>query len=261
MLRRYSVFAFAGVTITALAQSQSPPALLPETVRTTPAPPTPVTPTSATVPVAKAPAPITRFEKELRAWPAETSQAVQTLRSTSAWLTRMHQPDGRFLGGLNPTLARPLDNISDVSQALATRAMVQSATFTGEEKLAATAGQAILALLTFTKLDSADTTCKVPTLTAEKCPAAFAAALALAIYESPNADAKLLGEAEALCCYLRKQLRDDGSVNISAEAIKVDPTTAAMAPGLCFQAFAASNRVKAEAWKMQAIERGLAHYR
>ena len=74
----------------------------------------------------------------------------------------------------------------------------QAAKFSGDEKQAAMASQSILTLLAATRVDPADTNCRVPVHSSLVCNrVGFAAVVALAIYELPAADAKLIAEAEA----------------------------------------------------------------
>src|SRR5207302_10387939 len=91
----------------------------------------------------------------------------------------------------------------------------------------------------------------------------FAAVLALAIYDLPGADEKLIGEAERLCEYIRRRhLRDDGPVVFhNAIAGTVHPTAFGEYPGYVLHALAVSNRVKPAAWKAEALKKGCEFYR
>ena len=129
-------------------------------------------------------------------------------------MTRMNQASGRFMYGYNPALRQPILGDSDVKQARAALALAQAARFCGDEKQAAIASQAILTLLAATKIDPTDPNCRVPIQASAFCNrVGFAAVLALAIYELPSADTKLVVEAERLCGFLRKQCRPDGSIH------------------------------------------------
>ncbi len=234
----------------------APPALLPPSVIGRPA--GSITPVAAT----KSAIPIERFEKNPRAFPPETVQCLQSTRTAAAWLARMNQADGRFLGGLNPGLARPLDGLNDLNQAYACWGVCRAAKFTGDDKLGACASQAVLSLLTLTK---ADADCRTPIAESTRCNrVALASVLVLCIHDLPSPDAKLLAEGEKLCAFLKKQLREDGSVHYTdgAEAaIKTDPDGVNTHPGLCFQALLASDRAKPEQWKRDALIAGLKYYR
>jgi hypothetical protein len=72
--------------------------------------------------------------------------------------------------------------------------------------------QSILALLSQTKPDPADATCRVPTMTTNN-GVDYAAGLALAVYRLPNADASLREKADGLSAFLKKQVRSDGSID------------------------------------------------
>jgi hypothetical protein len=69
------------------------------------------------------------------------------------WLSRdgIHQPNGRFIAGLNPALGKATDDDSFVRQAIATLALARSARLTGDEKHAVRAGQTVLSLLAETR--------------------------------------------------------------------------------------------------------------
>ena len=70
-----------------------------------------------------------------------------------------------------------------------------------------------------TKIDPADANCRVPVHSSLTCNrVGFAATVALAIYELPAADAKLIAEAEKLCEFLHKQCKPDGSVHYTDSA-------------------------------------------
>lgn len=255
---RFLAIAFLGFLCFSL-RAQQPPALLPPSVTH---PPTayPVVPaTLATKPLA----PIERYEKDLRSYPAETAQAVYSVRAAGAWLVRMNQADGKFLAGVNPALARPTEGISEMAQAYAAWACAKLARFTGDEKITACANQAVLALLTSTKLEGDQ---RVPAANSDRCNrVGFASLMILAICELPGADAKRIADAELLAAFLRKQLRENGSVHCAdqpdGDIRKLDPFGAQMYPGHCFQALLALDRIKPEQWKRDAVSKGLTHYR
>lgn len=230
----------------------APPALLPPSISGRPH--DPVTPAAA---VTAKVAPADRFQTP--GYPADTLTALQTAKDAGSWLTRMSKPDGRFVSGFDATLQRELSG-SDLGQAFGCLAVARMAKFTGDPKTAATASQAVLALFTLTKPDAADPSIRVPTVPAERGNmVGFAAVLATAVYELPNPDAKLVAEADKLCRFLYTRLRDDGSVQCAEGTDKADPEN--RYPGLCFQALMASDRVKAEQWKRDALERGVKCYR
>jgi hypothetical protein len=205
--------------------------------------------------VAKPVAPIDRFISDARAFPETTNQAVYSVRAGADWLAKMHQADGRFRTGFNPTLTRWLDDDSDTRQATAAVALSRSAAFTGDAKLSVAASQAVLALFTLTKTDPADATVRVPAIAADRGnKAAFAALTALAVYELPAPDAKLLAKADELCAFLRKHLKPDGSVTVGEQP---DATV----PGLVCQAIMGSDKWATAPWKRDAVGNAVAFYR
>jgi hypothetical protein len=143
--------------------------------------------------------------------------------------------------------------------------MAQLAKFTGDEKQAAMASQAILALLAITRDDPADPNCRIPVQPSVICNrVGLAATLALAIYSFPSADLKLLTEAEKLCTFLHKQCRADGSVHytdgLSEIAVDADPKGINEFPGLALQAIVAGNIVRPAAWKIDVAKNALSYY-
>jgi hypothetical protein len=168
--------------------------------------------------------------------------------------------------GFVPALGQVLPGDHDLKQARGALGLAQAAKFTGDEKEAAMASQTVLSLLAATKLDPADPNCRVPVHSSMLCNrVGFAATVALAIYELPAADAKLLAEAERLCEFLHRQCRPNGSVqytdNATDDSTKVDPDGVNEYPGMALHAIMAGNRVKPAAWKTEAVKKGLEHYR
>ena len=128
------------------------------------------------------------------------------------------------------------------------------------------ASQTILALLASTKIDPADPTCRVPVHSSMFYNrVGFAALVALAVYELPTPDAKLLAEAERLCNFLKKQCRTDGSVHYtdgaSDDSMSTDPAGVNEYPGLALHAIASGNRHQPAVWKTDATKKGIEFYR
>ena len=251
-MRRFVVVALSTVVAAQLVAQAPPPKLLPSSI-TGVSPTTAVQPAGVTV-AAPATAPIQRFS-DFREQPPETVQAVIAMRTAADWLWRMNQPNGRFLPGVNPALKQSLPDESDSRQAEATLALCRAARFSGDERFATRAAQSVLTLLSLTKPDPADATCRVPILSADRGNrVAFAAAVVLAVAELPNADPKLVAEVDALGEFVRRQCQADGSV-------KSDSDDANVAPGLALQALVTSHRMKPDANKLAAAARGIGFYR
>lgn len=226
--------------------------------------PSGVTPASAIAPK-RAETPLSAFSP-IEAFPQTTQQTLRAALHGSAWMTRMSQPQGRFTFGYLPAVRQTLDGDHDLKQAHAALALAQSAKFTGDDRQAATASQAILALFAATKIDPADPNCRVPVKPSAACNrVGFAAVLALAVHELPAPDDRLVAEAEKLCEFLRKQLRDDGSVhftdNPAEKSAQVDPAGVNEYPGFALHAIALSHRLRPAAWKPDAVKKGCDHYR
>jgi hypothetical protein len=275
------VLGLIGAAVVAIAQSPVPPVTPPTTpplpVVVPPAEPVPPTPPRAlpgvpppapsAVPTSPQPTetPLRQFEP-LAAFPQATQSSVRAVLLGADWMTRRNQPQGRFLFGYNPALRQPMPGDHDLKQARAAVALAQAAKFTGDEKQAAVASQAILTLLAATKIDPADPNCRVPGHSSLTCNrVGFAALLALAIYELPAPDAKLVAEAERLCVFLQKQCRTDGSVHYTDGAADVptqlDPAGMNEYPGLALHAIMIGNRLTPAAWKVEVAQKGMEHYR
>ncbi|HEX4611835.1 MAG TPA: hypothetical protein VH092_26810, partial [Urbifossiella sp.] len=218
-----------------------------------------VVPATAVAPAPAAEAPIGRFEP-LAAFPVPTQQAVRGAASGTNWLLRMNQVQGRFVYGYRPAVRQPMEGDHDFRQAIAVLALAQGAKFTSDARSTAVASQAVLTLLAATRIDPADPTSRVPIHALLGCNrVGFAAVLALAIYDLPGADDRLIMGAEQLCGFLRKACRPDGSVQYAegnGDAAGVNEY-----PGLALAAIIAGNRVRPEAWKVEAAAKGLAFYR
>jgi hypothetical protein len=261
-------FALVGVAVVAVAQPPlAPPAVPPaEPVPPTPPRALPAVPTAPTPPpTTAAETPLARFEP-LSACPQQTQNAVHGVLLGADWMARRNQPQGRFLFGYNPALRQPMMGDHDLKQARAALAMAQAAKFSGDEKQAALASQSILTLLAATRVDPADANCRVPVHSSLVCNrVGFAAVVALAIYELPAADAKLVAEAEKLCEFLRKQCRPDGSVHYTDgpndDSAKIDPEGMNEYPGTALHAIMAGNRVRPAAWKTEVGKKGMEFYR
>ena len=241
--------------------------------------PVPITPprtlplwTTGVVPAAgTAPVPVSRettlskFEP-LAAFPMSTQIAVRSVLYGSNWLTRMNQSQGRFIYGYIPALRQPMEGDNDLKQALAAMALAQAAKFAGDDRQGVVASQAVLTLLAATKPDPSDGNSRVPIRSSMSCNrVGFAAVLVLAIYELPAADDSLRADAARLCEFLRKQLRPDGSVHYcdapTDVPTQIDPEGVTEYPGFALQAIATSNRVRPAEWKLEALRKGLTHYR
>jgi hypothetical protein len=263
MRRGLLTFAVLGSLAYALAAQPPAPPVLP------PAPPVPpggVAPLAPPLPLAapKLDVPLAQFEP-LTAFPVATQFAVAGAVRGSGWVAKAQQPNGRFVHGYNPALRQPLAGDHDLKQARAALALAQAAKFAGDDKLAATANQAVLTLLAATKVPADAPNCRIPVNASLVCNrVGFAATLALAIYELPAPGAKLLEDAERLCEFLRRALRTDGSVHYTDGATdvpaQVDPAGANEYPGLALQALALSNRLAPAEWKKDAVKRGVTHY-
>ncbi|HEV3437349.1 MAG TPA: hypothetical protein VG122_08320, partial [Gemmata sp.] len=157
--------ALVGAAVVAIAQPPmlpTSPSPLPPITQPSPPPAIAVPPVlpGTLPPASPSPAranecPLSRFEP-LGACPIHTQNAVRGALLSANWMIRMNQSHGRFIYGFNPALRQPLLRDHDLFQARAAMAMALLAKFIGDEKQAAIASQAILTLLTTTKVDPTD---------------------------------------------------------------------------------------------------------
>lgn len=254
--------ALVGMLLAVVVSAQppaGPPALVPPPPAAGPVPPKPPQP-----PPAATETPLAKFDP-LTAFPPVTQYSVRAVLLGSTWMAKRHKSDGRFTHGYNPALRQETSGDHDLRQARAALAMAQAAKFAGDPKHSVVASQAILTLLASTKVAPNDPTCRVPVAMSVVCNrAGFAATLALAVYELPRADDKLVEEAERLCEFVRRSLRTDGSVHYTDgpndAPTQVDPNGVNEYPGAALQALAVGNRVRPADWKKDAVRRGVAHY-
>jgi hypothetical protein len=260
---RSRLFLVIGLLVLAAAiRGQDPPKPLPPDL----IPPTPigpaakgVVPAAAAAPRARKPAPFDRFRKydEL---PDFTREIVFATLRGMEWLSRdgIHQPNGRFIAGINPALGKTIDEDNFVRQATCAFALARAARLTGDEKYAVRAAQTILSLLAEAPKDPANPGLRKPAALGNR--AAAAAHLALAIYELPEAAPELTQSGEELCQYLRSCLQPDGSV----PCVELGDTSAASSgdeAGPALAALAMSQRAAPAKWKQDAVTQGLAYYR
>ena len=263
MPRRFHLVTALGLAACGTVAAQTPPPkVLPGSI--TGQPPVPTGVTAAGGNQVAATAPIDRFLKGRGAYPPETEQAVFATRLGTDWLYRMNLPGGRFQHGLNPAVRQWIESDDDFRQALATLALCEAAKFTGDERYAARAGGAVLALLAMTRPDAADPTCRVPTAPNDRCNrVGYASVTALSIYALPNPDAKLLQDADRLMKFVRKQVRANGAIAFTEPATdephKADPEGVAIYPGYALQAMAETLRVRPDAETRELFPRAVAY--
>ena len=234
-----------GLAGAALAQVPSEPRRLPASVTGAPVA-GPVTPAGVSAPAAPpaSAAPVSRILPNLTQLPPETQASYYSFRAGADWLWRMNQPGGRFVAGINSSYGRAVESDVDARQALGTLALCEAARFTGDERIAARATGSVLALLTLTKVDPADASCREFTPGGERGGRVqCAAALVLAIAKLPKADAKLQADGLALAVGLAKRVAADGRVD--CEDVKGDTNSfprqnTRVVPGLVLEALLAA---------------------
>jgi hypothetical protein len=188
-------------------------------------------------------------------------------RRGAEWLFRMNEVKGRFLYGYVPALRVPLDGDHFLCQAGAAFALARAARFTGDERYAARATQAALALLDETAQDKTDPLVRYTSLPASAINRLEAAGLlVLAVHELPAPQADLLDKTEQLCNYIRRQARPDGSLACSEAGddgkVPPDDVEAILVhPGVALYGLVSSNKLRPAPWKLETARKAVAYYR
>jgi hypothetical protein len=187
-------------------------------------------------------------------------QVLFSAQRGADWLFRMHGVKGRFLPGYIPALKQPLEGDSYQRQAAAAAALARAARFCGEERYAARATQAVLALLEDTAPDPDDSLSRCTTLPPAVVNRLGAAGqLALAIHELPSPQKDLLDRAEELARYLSRQANPDGTLRYQDAKAPDDGVN--HYPGVALLALARSHRARPAPWKIDAVRKAAPAYR
>ena len=259
---------FLALTVVAIAQpptaTTTPPpvVVVPPVDPVPPAPPKRLQNESTAPPSLPSPAagtPLSQFEP-LAAFPQQTQNAVRAVLLGANWMTRMNQPQGRFLFGYNPALREPMLGDHDLKQARGALALAQAAKFSGDEKQAAVASQAILTLLAATKIDPADPNCRVP-VHSSLCATASGSRRS-SRWRSTNSrrrrEARRRGRAALRVPPQAVPHRRLGPLHRRPDRRppKIDPDGVNEYPGLALHAIIVGNRVRPAAWKTEVGEEG-----
>lgn len=222
---------------------------------------------------AKPPQPIQRVSAETPATPARDLSQLPPLQKQiwlsafrgAEWLYRANGPDGRFTYGLVPALKSPLEGDHFLRQAGAAMALARAARFSRDDRYAARATQAIVALLADTTQDPRDPQVRYTMFpNAAVNRVAAAGMLVLAIHELPAPAADLLARSEQLCNFIHKQRLSDGSLNCaeSTDGKEThDPEAMNVYPGIALHALMRSQQRQPAAWKTDVVRNALAYYK
>lgn len=220
----------------------------------TPPPPTIEGPARAATPLAT--------PRDLSKLTPLQQQHLLTAQRGADWLFRMHGVKGRFMPGYLPALRQATAGDNYLRQADAAAALARAARFCGEERFAARATQAVLALLEDTAPDPSDSLSRTLTLPGGVNRVGAVASLARAIHELPAPQKDLLDRSDELCRYLLKQAQADGSVrylDATPKAGEADDGTAYY-PGLALAALMGSHKQRPAAAKLDAVRKALPVY-
>jgi hypothetical protein len=189
-------------------------------------------------------------------------QMQLSARRGADWLFRMNGPDGRFVHGYLPALKSVMEGDQYLRQAAAAFALARAARYTGEERYAARATQAVLTLLGDTAPDPKDAQVRRLQL-AEALVDHLGAVglLVMAINELPAPEKDVLEKSEQLCNYLRTQQQADGSLRPPAANTGEDWDGVNHSPGLALYGLMLSQRHRPAAWKIEVARKALAYYR
>ncbi|MFO0876231.1 MAG: hypothetical protein U0840_02570 [Gemmataceae bacterium] len=190
-------------------------------------------------------------------------QMLFTAQRGADWLFRMHGVKGRFLPGYNPALKQPLEGDNFLHQAGAAAALAQAARFIGEERYAARATQALLALLEDTATDPTDSLSRYTTLPPVVVNRVGAAGqLVLAIHDLPAPQKDLADRAEELTRYIARSAQADGSLRYQfGDGFAKPDEGMNVYPGLGLAALARSHRARPAPWKLDLVRKALPVYR
>lgn len=192
-------------------------------------------------------------------------QLFVSARNGADWLQRSIRPDGRFGYVAAPALRVRNENDHFLRQAGAALGLARSARFFQDEAAAAAATRALLTLLLATATDPADPQARCTTVPSTGVNRLAAAGLlTCAIHELPAPAADLLGQADQLCRYIRRQQRADGSLvpddagdsQPAGELAEVADAHAAAA----LHGLAVSLRTRPAPWKAAVLRKALACY-
>ena len=192
-------------------------------------------------------------------------QVWQSAQRGAEWLHRANGPDGRFAYGIVPALQTALLGDHYLSQVGAAATLARVASFSGDQRYAARATQAVLTLLADTIEDERDPHLRYsgfPNTSVNRLAAA--GLLVLAIHELPEPAEDLLAKAEQLCNYVRKQQQADGSFDgdESKEAGKNSEAGGACSyAGLALYGLIRSQQRQPAAWKIDVVRNALAYYK
>jgi hypothetical protein len=206
------------------------------------------------------------------------------------WLQRANRSDGRFVYGYLPALKTNLEGDHYLRQVGAAVALAREARFTGNERHAAIARQAVLTLLLDTTVDeprilaagfsdpapaSEGKTSSLVTIRHTTLPStmvnrlAAAGLLVLAINELPSPGEDLLQQSEQLCAFIGRQQRADGSLSYTdvqaaaptePPAIGEDPDGINYYPGEALYGLMRSQQRRPAAWKTALVRKAVAYY-
>jgi hypothetical protein len=203
--------------------------------------------------------------RDLSQLPPLQKQIWLSAQRGAEWLYRANGPDGRFTYGLVPALKAPLEGDHFLRQAGAAMALARAARFSRDDRYAARATQAIVALLADTTQDARDPQMRYtifPNTAVNRVAAA--GILVLAIQELPAPAEDLLAKSEQLCNFLCKQQLSDGSLNCAeppsgSEAL--DPDAINAYAGIALYGLMRSQQRQPAPWKTDTVRNALAYYK
>jgi hypothetical protein len=265
-MRRIRVLAFlilvsaATLTLSLIRgqdRSTPPPVSIPSPTPQPQEPPRHVVQTPETDPK---PAPAAKPPRDLSSFTGLHKQLLLTAQRGADWMYRMHGVKGRFLYGYLPALKQDLEGDHYLRQAGAAFALARAARFTGEDRYAIRATQAVLVLLDETALDARDQSVRCTTLPPGIINRLGAAGLLVfAINELPAPQQDLLEKSEQLCNYIRKQAQPNGSLSCGDPSS--DEEGMSLYPAQALAGLVHSQRLRPATWKMDLVKKALPYYR
>jgi hypothetical protein len=230
-----AVVGFVGLSWTR-GQESSPPAVTP---------PTP---------------PAAKPARDLSKLPPLQKEMYLSAQRAADWLFRVNGADGHFLYGYVPALKTALEGDHYLRQAGAAVALARAARFTGDERYAARARQAVLTLLAETALDSKRSGVRIPVPPLMANRLAAAGLLVLAIHELPAPAADLLEQSDQLCAYIQGRQQADGSLRYDDGAAGGEADGINYYPGAALYGLMRSQQHRPAAAKTEVARKALKFY-
>jgi hypothetical protein len=186
------------------------------------------------------------------------------MRRGADWLTQAQQPNGLFHQGLNVVVNQPVEPAHYLHQAEAAIAMAKVSRLTSNARYHAAAQQAMLTLLSSTKVDPQNTQLRYTVLPESSLNRLASAGLLMRlVHELPAPVEVRVKEAEGLAEFVRSQQQTDGLLQSSGAvqqvAAQADPMLRQY-EGLALEGLAFSQNYANNNWKTETLQKAVRGY-